>query len=110
MKMYSVNGREVLLLTMQDLSKRTKIPSKRLREWEREGILPRPVVVEPMRSPVYGECERRLYTNEQVNVLIKWLERYRPNGRLRLSETAKQQLHDMWDNKTKDFLLFLKGE
>lgn len=108
-KEYTINGRSVTLLTIADLAKLTGIPPRRIRKWERLGIMPKAYVTLPMFSPVAGDCDRRLYTVSQAEVFDAWLARARPGKGVQLKEPVIKLLHDKWNEVTEKFKEELAG-
>lgn len=104
MKLYRINGHEIWLMSTHELSRVTGIASRALRRWEKQGILPKPSVTASMYSHMVGDCERRLYTEEQARVLAKWVARVRPGKGVVIPKRLVEQLHVEWGNVSERFL------
>ena len=96
-----INGKTVALLTMNALSKYIGYKAHTIRQWERKGIIPRTEFTEIFDSGLGMECERRLYTYEQANVLKSWVEQVKPNHGVKIAEWMIKRLHDKWREVTK---------
>lgn len=110
MRLYSIHGVQVKLLTVRELAKHCNVSSRNLREWERKKILPRPTVTEPVETPVSKTGKTRLYTQEQAEVLKNWLIRFKKEHNLLVNTSQVQILHDDWYRATEVFIKTLKGE
>jgi hypothetical protein len=109
-RLYSIQGKKVWLLTTNELSKAVGVSARNLRKWEKRGILPKPPVTDKMKSPVAGTCRRRLYTPELVEVLDTWLCSAKPGRGIVISESLIQMLHEKWDIEVSHFKKFISGE
>jgi DNA-binding transcriptional MerR regulator len=111
MKQYSIQGREVWLLTIQEMSKVVGVRGKVLREWEKRGILPKPLVTDKIYRKLTGECRQRLYTQGQSEILAQWVSKVRPGKGVVIKDSLIQMLHEKWEEASKKFLEdFNKGD
>lgn len=105
MKLYTIQGKEVWLLTINELSKVTGIKSRTLRVWEQKGILPKASVTDKIYSPLSKQFERRrLYTEQQAEVLANWVARVQPRQGVVLKQSIIDILHRDWITVTNKFL------
>lgn len=110
MRQYKINGRRVWLLSISEVSKLTGVSTRALRAWEVKGILPKASVVRDMHSPIYGECSRRLYTEEQARALTAWVAKVKPGKGVVIKPWMIEHLHKMWEKATEQFKKEIEGE
>lgn len=67
-KTYIVGGKQVKLYTIGELSRRLDRQHQTIRKWERDGIIP--------PAQFRSKTNRRLYTEAQINAIVKVVERY----------------------------------
>ena len=108
-KRYSIDGKEVWLLSITSMAKMVGVKPQTLRKWEWKKMLPPAGLLVPMRSSLFGNIYKRLYTEEQADVLAWWVAKVRPSKGLIIKESLINMLHEKWDEAGKKFEERLKN-
>lgn len=95
-KTYIINGKEVELFTIGELADRLDRQRQTIRKWEREGIIP--------AATFRSKAGRRLYTSEQINAIIKVVEKYDLKQGMAIPPEFKREVKEEFDKATKKFL------
>ena len=108
MRAYNIQGAEVWLLSIGELAKSGGLKVRTLREWERAGKLPRPVIVKKESNKISENCRRRLYLLDQAKVFASWVNKHKPGRGRELGDNVFSELHTEWDKVTQKFLREMK--
>ncbi len=109
MKQYTIQGQPFWFLSAYELAKTIKKTTRTIRNWESKGILPKPSVTKPIKTGL-GNYNRRLYTEDQAKLIIKWIDRYNLYGRRIMNPECINWLHEEWARIEVIFKAQLKGE
>jgi len=112
MKVYLLEGKEVWLMSINELAKIAFVSARMLTAWEKRGILPKPYITEPIISTLptiktkNKVCNKRLYSEGQAKVLANWVSRVNPGRGVTIPMWLIAELHEQWEIATNK----LKGE
>ena len=103
MKKYTINGRPIRLIGTRELCKYARLSSRTIFRWEKKGILPE-VIIDKKRMTGIGMHKQRLYTKEQAELILKWLDDYNlgVQGK-KVQPYQLQDLHQQWEALAKQF-------
>lgn len=107
MKGFSINGRDVYMMSLTEVSRIVNKTNRCLKRWEKKGILPSPLIAEKSYRKSMGVCYTRYYLEQQCKVIYWWINAYGITSGVKITDNLKACLHEEWNRVTDKFL---KGE